>query len=731
MTYKMIDLCAGIGGIRRGFELAKGFKNVLSAEIDKYACMTYEHLYGENPENDITTEEFKEKVENTDYDILLAGFPCQAFSRAGKQLGFHDKTRGTLFFDIADMIKRTRPKAFMLENVDNLITHNKGETFDTIIKTLTQELNYKVIGVTQKDEEIEYNSRTFVRNSRNFGVPQNRPRVYIMGFDRKHWGDEVDNLPNALPEQREEKIYNDLNDLLEMNAEPEFFLASGYVETLERHKARHESKGNGFGYKIVNLPEIENPVSNALLATGGSGKERNLVIDMREGIAGMQLPKRKTPLNDKGIRTMTPREWGKLQGFINYGFVDKNGNDAFSFPADVGKAQQYKQFGNAVTIPAVEEMARFMKKCLKQLEEHRKMKGNKGEWSELYTLLKLAADGRLYAADKDTNKIESIYYDILKIIRSQKDDNWQYIRNGNIKIIAESTGAEVATIPISEFKENAELLLSSIKAVNSKDGSFEVPAIESFISKIKCNTTKAKSSDKSDITLMVHDVKTGSEPTLGFSIKSQLGSPSTLFNASGATNFIYELSGHTLNAEEKDKFHNFRLFKDKFEYLDSLGVNMSFIKPDNDVFNSNMMLVDTNMSLIIGEMLENFYRGKANRVTELTDLCATKNICNISNDNKEVFYSYKIKELMTNIALGMMPASSWSGNYEATGGYIIVKEDGDILCYHIYNRNEFREYLYNNTRFDTPSKSKHHFGVIEEADGKQILKLNLQIRFIK
>lgn len=359
------------------------------------------------------------------------------------------------------------------------------------------------------------------------------------------------------------------------------------------------------------------------------------------------------------------------------------------------------------------------------------MKGNKGEWSELYTLFKLAADGRLYAADADTNRIDTIYYDILKIIRSQKDDNWQYVRNGNIKVIAESTGAEVATIPISEFEANANLLLSSIKAVNSKDGSFEVPAIDSFISKIKCNTTKAKSSDKSDITLMVHDIKTGSDPTLGFSIKSQLGSPSTLFNASGATNFIYELNGHVLTDEEKDIFHNFRLFKDKFEFLDSLGVDVSFIKPENDVFKSNMMLVDTNMALIIGEMLESFYRGKANRVTELTDLCIAQNVCNVSDENKGVFYTYKIKEFMTNIALGMMPASPWNGNYEATGGYIIVKEDGDVLCYHIYNRNEFREYLFNNTRFETPSKSKHHFGVVEETHGKQFLKLNLQIRFVK
>ena len=370
MPYRTIDLCAGIGGIRKGFEMTGAFQNVLSAEIDKYACMTYEYLYGENPLNDITSEDFKTKVEKTNYDVLLAGFPCQAFSRAGRQLGFLDKTRGTLFFDIADILQRTRPKAFMLENVDNLITHSKGNTFKVIIHTLVKDLNYKVIGVTSdKDGKLEYVPKEFVRNSKNFGVPQNRPRVYIMGFDREYWGDCVDDLDNTLPKEKEEKIYEDLNDLLEMNAEPQFFLSSGYVETLEKHKARHEAKGNGFGYKIVNLPETEHPVSNALLATGGSGKERNLVLDHRKGIAGMQLALRKTPLNDKGIRVMTPREWGKLQGFINYGFIDDNGVDQFSFPKGVGKAQQYKQFGNAVTIPVIEEMAKFMSSCLNYLEE--------------------------------------------------------------------------------------------------------------------------------------------------------------------------------------------------------------------------------------------------------------------------------------------------------------------------------------------------------------------------
>lgn len=204
---RIIDLCAGIGGIRRGYELTGNFINVLSAEIDKYACMTYKHIFGEDPYNDITTEDFKKKVESIEYDVLLAGFPCQAFSRAGKKLGFLDTTRGTLFFDIADMLNRTKPKAFMLENVDNLITHNRGNTFRTIINILTEELNYKVIGVSKDNNgRLVYNTHNFVRNSRNFGVPQNRPRVYIMGFNRDYWGNAVDNLPNELPQKRE-KIY--------------------------------------------------------------------------------------------------------------------------------------------------------------------------------------------------------------------------------------------------------------------------------------------------------------------------------------------------------------------------------------------------------------------------------------------------------------------------------------------------------------------------------------------
>ena len=269
--FNCIDLCAGIGGVRRGFELTGKFNNVLSAEIDKFAIETYKHLYNEDPTGDVTDEEFKQKVINTEYDLLLAGFPCQAFSRAGYQNGFLDTTRGTIFFDIADIINRSRPKMFMLENVDNLLTHDKGNTFKVILETLIHALADCVVGVGEGDcGNLKWERDSFLRNSRNFGIPQNRPRIYIMGFDNKYFGKK--NLINAispLPKGRDDlNLYNDLNDLLEFNAPIKYYLASGMLETLENHKNRHKGKGNGFVYMVVNYKKIKYSFSNEFLATG-------------------------------------------------------------------------------------------------------------------------------------------------------------------------------------------------------------------------------------------------------------------------------------------------------------------------------------------------------------------------------------------------------------------------------------------------------------------------------
>lgn len=369
MPFTTIDLCAGIGGIRKGFELTGYFTNLMAAEIDRYACMTYQHLYGEDANNDLTSEEFKAALDELHYDVLLAGFPCQTFSRAGLEEGFDNEEKGVIFNHIAEIIQRTRPRAVFLENVDNLVRHDKGNTFRIIIHTLEDVLNYKVIGVNYNTlGELTYNGKDFIRNSRNFGIPQNRPRTYIMAFDRQRYGtDALLGIENLLPIENDWYLYEDLNELLEFHAEPKYYMASGYLDTLIRHREREHEKGNGFGYRVVNEPGIEHPVANTIMATGGSGKERNLVYDPQEGIAGMTVPTKKTVLNDRGIRVMTPREWGKLQGFINYAFLDEDGVDHFSFPPEVSPVQQYKQFGNSVTIPVIETMAEFMVNCFRVL----------------------------------------------------------------------------------------------------------------------------------------------------------------------------------------------------------------------------------------------------------------------------------------------------------------------------------------------------------------------------
>lgn len=361
--YTTIDLFAGIGGIRKGFEMTNRFQNKLSAEIDKYACSTYKHLYGENPFNDVTSEEFKLQTEQTNFDVLLGGFPCQAFSIAGQKLGFKDKTRGTLFYDVADIIFRNKPKAFFLENVEGLTTHMKGQTFKTILEVLTIDLGYVIPNVNIitnvfNEKEVVFDRNSFVRNTKNFGLPQKRSRVFIIGFRK----DVVNNIKiPSIPSYRDDiSLYRDLNDAIELGADNSYYISAGALKSMKVHKNRHLGKGNGFGYIVVNDKSIESPISNTLLATGGSGKERNTILDIQPGIGGTLIPSKKTPLNTEGLRNMTVREWGKLQGFINYAFINEHGVDKFSFPANISRAQQYKQLGNSVSITVVESMAKYI-----------------------------------------------------------------------------------------------------------------------------------------------------------------------------------------------------------------------------------------------------------------------------------------------------------------------------------------------------------------------------------
>lgn len=366
MVYRTIDLFAGIGGIRRGFEKTGEYRNVLSAEFDKFACLAYEHIYGENPYNDVTTDEFKEKVRNTEYDVLLGGFPCQAFSIAGKKQGFEDETRGTLFFDIAKILQQTTPKAFLLENVEGLLKHDKGRTFEVIARTLDN-LGYTVVGVNIHEDLFgkiySAKSEDMVRTPYNFGIPQKRARIFIMGFRTEDLPENY-HFPD-LPKGREIGLYNDLNDLLENDVEAKYYLSQQALDTLNKHREKHKNKKSGFGYVVVN--DEQHPVANTIMATGGSGKERNLVRQYRKEYDGIKISNKKSELNSEGIRYMTPTEWGKLQGFINYGFVDEEGIDHFSLPDSISNTQRYKLFGNSVCIPVIESMAEYMTERLNEI----------------------------------------------------------------------------------------------------------------------------------------------------------------------------------------------------------------------------------------------------------------------------------------------------------------------------------------------------------------------------
>ena len=202
------------------------------------------------------------------------------------------------------------------------------------------------------------------------------------------------------------------------------------------------------------------------------------------------------------------------------------------------------------------------------------------------------------------------------------------------------------------------------------------------------------------------------------------------YEASDDTWFIYTIEGQKLTTEELYNINRLDSVKEKFDMLDSINDNIYFLNVANDILSANLMLVDTQMALIISNMLENFYKGKADKISDLAKLCYKDNVCCLQKTYVELYYKYKIKEFLTSIAIGMSCLKRWDGKHNPRDSYIPVKEDGGVLCYHIYNRNEFRDYLFDNMRVDMSSQSKHHF-TIYDVDGKQFLKLNLQISIVK
>lgn len=318
-SFTFIDLFAGIGGMRIAFEGAGGHC-VYSSEWNKYSQQTYRANFGEQPEGDITQVDADSIP---DHDILVAGFPCQPFSIAGvskkqslgRATGFEDKTQGTLFFDVCRILKAKRPKTFMLENVKNLCSHDKGRTFKVILESL---------------EELDYQVFYKIMDGQNF-VPQHRERILIVGFDRKRYGRDCRFDFHITPADPKPVM----RDILEENVSEKYTLSDKLWQYLQNYAAKHKAAGNGFGYGIAPLDGVSRTLSARYYKDGSE------ILIEQPG---------------KNPRRLTPRECARLQGFP----------DDFKIP--VSDTQAYRQFGNSVVVPLMENVAQLIIKEIERLE---------------------------------------------------------------------------------------------------------------------------------------------------------------------------------------------------------------------------------------------------------------------------------------------------------------------------------------------------------------------------
>lgn len=328
VPFTFIDLFAGIGGMRLAFEEAGGHC-VYSNEWNKYSQQTYYANFGEQPEGDITKVDAKTIP---DHDILVAGFPCQPFSIAGvskkqsmgRETGFADKTQGTLFFDVCRILNEKRPKAFLLENVKNLCSHDRGRTFKVILESL---------------HELDYEVFFQVIDGQSF-VPQHRERILIVGFDKRRFGLGIDFKFEITPKEPKPLI----KDILEKNVDNKYTLSDKLWIYLQNYAAKHKAAGNGFGYGIAPLDGVSRTLSARYYKDGSE------ILIEQEG---------------KNPRKLTPRECARLQGFP----------DSFKIP--VSDTQAYQQFGNSVVVPLMANVAKLIVEKLDTMICHNVSEGIK------------------------------------------------------------------------------------------------------------------------------------------------------------------------------------------------------------------------------------------------------------------------------------------------------------------------------------------------------------------
>lgn len=350
--------------------------------------------------------------------------------------------------------------------------------------------------------------------------------------------------------------------------------------------------------------------------------------------------------------------------------------------------------------------------------------GNIGDWSETYVFFRLLGDHSLCTCDAMLNRTNECY-PVLKITKVKNKDSavvCQYNDHTDEWTVFES-GAEIAQVKSWEGGEEADSLLFAIQTKETDRARYS-KAIK-FLGRLNVDSIKSGSRKKQDIILQIGDVRAGTDPVCGFSIKSYLGQPPSLLNSSkDCTNFLYEVTG--IKAEDVDNYESCSSLKDLMLSLKRQSATLNYVKCCSDIFAGNLEAVGTKAEQIVAELLKLYYLDRVKSVSEATNRLMESNTLGLK---KTKTYRLVVKRLLEAVALGMTPGHEWEGETDDTNGIIIVKPDGDVVTYHIYNRDAFKQYLYQETMFDTPSRKRHQFAKMFTCEGKVYIKLALQIRF--
>ncbi|MFM7467993.1 MAG: HpaII family restriction endonuclease [Vampirovibrionales bacterium] len=629
--FTFIDLFAGIGGFHQALH-SLGGQCVFASEKDPFARQTY--LANHSIDPDWFNEDIRTLSPHAipNHEILCAGFPCQPFSQAGLKKGFSDgdsSERGNLFFCILDILEAKRPIAFILENVRHLIQHDGGHTLSTILhhlNALDYEVSYKVLKASE------------------FGIPQHRPRVFIVGFDKRQIATHTKfTFPSPVP------LTQTMSDIWEEECHKEI----GFTLRVGGKGSGLEDRRNWDTYLV-------------------NGKVKRLGIPQAKKMMG--LP------------------------------------ETFHFP--VSHTQAMKQLGNSVCVPVVKHVAQQVLGYIER--NHRKgdtvgTTFNKGEWSELIPFISLLLNPILNFGNINGENLNNEHVVVYEIANPNSPFKYQ-LKDAIIKVI-NLEGFVYYEAPISSIV-SPDMLDALLESIRHAKGTFEISHLKPFMEKLNLQKFKSNNLLKSDLTL---SFKTDQDhyPYQGLGIKSYLGGLPTLLNASSATNFVFEVQNFKGVLDDINKINTTHKIKDRLTALKNQGAILNFIGCENTIHHENLRKVDSDMPKILSKILLDYYHGKATYFRDFQ--MSSQEIC-------------RLKDYLKAVLLGLFANKAWDGHYSANG-CLLVKKSGSLVLYHVIKDAILKEYLWQHTKLDTPSSTRHRFGTLYQEDsGKYFIKLNLQIR---